>query len=191
MQQPCQNTLESPRFEVTFSNCKAGWMYLSVRAGDQRADNIVLSQVYDPITRLLAWLEALVGGLQSCAFECDDESQTIRIAAEHTPSESMRLTITRPDHEPPVFSVLASRESIVFGFYSALVAFSESDAYVPAEWEGDVDWNDPEVAMQPIDGLPWRQLRSQTVEAWLALPSDRKPYVFNHWQRWLKVHQYR
>ena len=62
---------------------------------------------------------------------------------------------------------------------------------MPVEWEGDVDWNDPEIADRPLDGLPWRQLRSQAVEAWLALPSGQRPYVFNHWQRWLKMHQYR
>ena len=181
----------TPRLEVTFSDCNAGWMYMSVRAGNLRADNIVLSQVYDPITQLLAWLEALAAGLHSCAFQFDDENQNVRIAAEHAPSEGMRLTITRPDHQPPVFSAIVARESIVFGFYSALVAFSESDAYVPAEWEDDVDWTDPEIADCPLDGLPWRQLRSQAVEAWLALPSAQKPYVFNHWQRWLKAHQYR
>ena len=43
-----------PRFEVTFSDC---------RAGEQRADDLVLSQVYDPVTQLLAWLEALAAGL--------------------------------------------------------------------------------------------------------------------------------
>lgn len=51
-----------PRFEVTFSDCNAGWIYMSVRAGDQRADDIVLSQVDDPITQLLTWLEALAAG---------------------------------------------------------------------------------------------------------------------------------
>ena len=166
-------------------------MYMSVRAGDQRADDIVLSQVYDPITQLLAWLEALAAGLHSCAFKFDDENQTVRIAAEYVPSGGMRLTIIRPDHKPPVFSAVVERESIVFGFYAAMVAFSESDAYLPAEWEGDADWNDPEIANRPIDGLPWREMRSQQVEAWLALPSSSKPYVFNHWQRWLKAHQYR
>ena len=53
----------TPHFEVTFSDCSAGWMYLSVRAGEQRADHLVLSQVYDPVTQLLAWLEALAAGL--------------------------------------------------------------------------------------------------------------------------------
>ena len=164
---------------------------MSVRAGDQRADDIVLSQVHDPITKLLAWLEALAAGLHSCAFEFDDENQTVRIAAEDVPSGGMRLTITRPNDEAPVFNFIVERESIVFGFYSALVVFSESDAYRPIEWEGDVDWNDPDAASQPPDGLPWREMRSQQLEAWLALPSSSKPYVFNRWQRWLKAHQYR
>ena len=168
---------------------------MSVRAGDQRADDITISQVYDPVTQLLAWLEALAAGLHSCAFEFDDENQTVRIAAENVYGGGMRLTIARPQYrpegEPPVFEAIVERESIVFGFYAALVAFSESDAYRPIEWEGDVDWNDPDAASQPPDGLPWREMRSQQVEAWLALPSSSKPYVFNHWQRWLKAHQYR
>jgi hypothetical protein len=164
---------------------------MSVRAGDQCAKDIVMSQVYDPITQLLAWLEALAAGLRSCAFEFEDESEIVRIAAEYAPGGGMRLTIARPGDEPPVFTALVERESIVYGFYAALVGFSESDAYVPVEWEGDVDWNDPEIADHPLDGLPWREMRSQAVEAWLALPSGTKPYVFNHWQRWLKVHQYR
>ena len=184
-----------PRFEVTFADCAAGWMYMSVCAGDQRADDITLSQVYDPVTQLLAWLEALAAGLHSCAFEFDDENQTVRIAAENLYGGGMRLTIARPQYrphgEPPVFDAIVERESIVFGFYAALVAFSESDAYVPLEWEGDVDWNDPEAADQPHDGLPWREMRSQAVEAWLALPSFNKPYTYNHWRRWLKAHQYR
>ena len=178
----------TPRFEVTFSDCNAGWIYVSVRAGDQRAGDIVLSQVYDPVTRLLAWLEALAAGLTSCAFEFDDENQTIRIAAEDVPGEGMRLTIARPNDEPPVFNAIVERENIVHGFYAALVAFSESDAYLPVEWEGDVNWNDPEITGHPLHGLPWRRMRSQAVEAWLALPSSSKPYVFNHWQRWLKAH---
>ena len=95
--------------------------------------------MYDPVTQLLAWLEALAAGLPSCAFEFNDESQTIRVAAEDVPSEGMRLTI---------FST-----------------------------HGPED-----------EGLPWRQMRSQAVEAWLALASSSKPYVFNHWQRWLKAH---
>ena len=185
----------TPRFEVAFSDCQAGWMYMSVRAGDQRADDIVISQVYDPITKLLAWLEALAAGLNSCAFEFDDENQIVRIAAEDVSSAGMRLTVARPfyrpDDVPPIFDAIVERESIVFGFYAALVAFSESDAYVPLEWEGDADWNDPEIANRPVDGLPWREMRSQQVEAWLALPSSSKPYVFNYWQRWLKAHQYR
>ena len=181
----------TPRFEVTFSDCDAGWIYMSVRAGDQVAEDIVLSQVYDPITQLLAWLEALAAGLHSCAFEFDDEHQIVRIASENVPSEGMRLTIARPNDEPPVFSATVERESIVFGFYAALVAFSESDAYVPLEWEGDVDWNDPDQADHPHGGLPWREMRSRAVEAWLALPSSQKPYQFNHWRRWLKTHQYR
>lgn len=186
-----QTSSMTPRFEVTFSGCDAGWMYMSVRAGEQRADDITISQVYDPITQLLAWLEALAAGLHSCAFEFDDENQTIRIAAESQPSGGMRLTIARPNDEPPLFSAIVERECIVFGFYAALVAFSESGAYVPVKWEGDVDWSDPEAADHPPGGLPWRQMRSQAVEAWLALPSRQKPYVFNHWQRWLKTHQYR
>ena len=52
-----------PHFEVTFFGCRAGWMHLSVRAGEQRADDLVLSQVYDPVTQLLAWLEAMAAGL--------------------------------------------------------------------------------------------------------------------------------
>ena len=181
----------TPRFEVTFSDCRAGWIYLSVRAGEQRADDLVLSQVYDPVTQLLAWLEALAAGLSSCAFEFDDESQTVRVAAEKVPSQGMRLTIFPthgPKDEAPWFDAIVERESLVYGFYAALVTFSESDAYVPEQWEGDVDWNDPEVASHPGDGLPWRQMRSQAVEAWLALPSSSKPYLFNHWQRWLKAH---
>jgi poly(3-hydroxyalkanoate) synthetase len=31
---------------------------------------------------------------------------------------------------------------------------------------------------------------SQALRAWLALPSFNKPSIFNHWQRWLKVHPY-
>ena len=185
----------TPRFEVTFSDCHAGWIYMSVRAGDQRAGHIVLSQVYDPVTQLLAWLEALAAGLDTCAFDFEDENQIVRIAAENVPGEGMRLTIARPQYrpegEPPVFNAIVERESIVFGFYAALVAFSESEAYAPIEWEGDVDWSDPEIASHPLDGLPWREMRSQAIEAWLALPSGQKPYVLNHWQRWLKVHQYR
>ena len=89
----------APRFEVTFSDCRASWMYLSVRAGEQRADDLVLSQVYDHVTQLLAWLEALAAGLPSCAFQFNDESQTIRVAAENVPSKGMRLTIF-PTHGP-------------------------------------------------------------------------------------------
>jgi hypothetical protein len=187
------NSLITPRFEVTFSDCDAGWIYLSVCAAEHRAVDIVLSQVYDPITKLLAWLEALAAGLNSCAFSFDDENQTIRIAAETLACGAMRLTVGRPlyrpHNEPAVFEAIVERESIVFGFYTALVAFSESSAYVPVEWEGDVDWRNPETAARPLHGLPWRQMRSQTVETWLALPAGQKPYVFNAWQRWLKEPQ--
>jgi hypothetical protein len=179
----------SAGFEVKFSDCKSGWIYLSVRAGDQTAGVMVLSQAYDPITQLLAWLEALAVGLHTCAFDFDDENAIVDICARDLPGPGMQLSIQRSTDELPLFDAVVERESIVSGFYAALVAFSESDAYVPVEWEDDADWSDPEVAANPPGGLPWRRMRSAAVEAWLALPSGRKPYVFNHWQRWLKTHR--
>ena len=162
---------------------------MSVHAGDQMADDIVLSQAYDPITQLLAWLEALAAGLHTCAFDFDDENAIVHICAQDGPNSGMQLSIHRSADELPLFDAVVERESIVFGFYAALVAFSESDAYAPAQWEDDADWSDPDVAANPPGGLPWRHMRSAAVEAWLALPSHRKPYVFNNWQRWLKSRQ--
>jgi hypothetical protein len=185
----------APRFEVRFSDCQAGWIYMSVRAGERYAEDIVLSQVNDPIVQLLAWLEALAAGLSACAFDFDDENHVVRISACPAYADpGMRLIIEQlyqPANEPPIFDAIVSRKSIVFGFYAALVAFSESDAYLPVEWEGETDWSEHDIETKPTHGLPWHEMRSQVVEAWLALPDFHKPYRLNHWQRWLKAYQYR
>jgi hypothetical protein len=57
-----------------------GWIDLTIRFGDQEA-LITMSEVYDPFSSLLAWLQAVHEGDLPIGIDIDEENEICRISA--------------------------------------------------------------------------------------------------------------
>lgn len=115
-----------------------------------------ISGVFCPFRDMIAWLEAIVIGVQECAWEIDGEGSWHRL--------SMRgdtLTVTGSGVAEEGEQVGGSRRQFVEAFYRGFREFVASPDYRPEPYE----------AFDPSDiahGPPLLDLRSPLVEQWLA-----------------------
>lgn len=123
---------------------------------DDGALECFLSSVFCPFRDLLAWLEAVVCGVQECAFQWDAEGCDGELRWHRRDAETGFLTITwGADRRRP--RLLLEGRQMVQAIYQGFRSFVESAGYEPSRYEF------PEAF-----GADLRQQRSIRVEQWLA-----------------------
>lgn len=132
---------------VKFGDCDAGWLSMLLTAGE-RSLTARLSHLLDPLPDMLAWLEAIVIGVEECGFRIDQEegdffdengafvnfsaSKQLRAIPEHRAYTI--LNVTPPYGSQPLQATLPTYD-LVRIFYRAFREFADSTAYVREQWE--------------------------------------------------------
>lgn len=125
---------------VEFTECRYGWIYFNVKAGGCEV-NIRASEVYDPFPDLIAWLEAIVAGVQECAFDMEEEGPEKRFEYRKITYKNFRFRIT-DNYEEILLEAFVDSKQLVSEFYNSLKAFASSDEYQKnkSEWEDELLW---------------------------------------------------
>lgn len=124
---------------IKFGDCDAGWILMRVSNGVCSLV-VTMSHFLDPLPDMLAWLEAILIGVQQCEFRVDEEGRFTTFAAirEFRPKEDWRaytiLNINQEDVAQPLLVTLPTFE-LVGVFYRAFREFAESPEYVRKNWE--------------------------------------------------------
>ncbi len=124
---------------IKFGDCDAGWILMRL-SNDECSLVVRMSHFLDPLPDMLAWLEAIVIGVQHCEFRVDEEGRFTNFAAkiEFRPKENSRaytnLEIAQENATQPLQVTLPTFE-LVDVFYRAFREFAESPDYVRSEWE--------------------------------------------------------
>ena len=76
---------------IKFGDCDAGWILMRL-SNDECSLVVRMSHFLDPLPDMLAWLEAIVIGVQHCEFRVDEEGRFTNLAAkiEFRPKENSR-----------------------------------------------------------------------------------------------------
>lgn len=136
--QPCST---EPGLRASFGDCQYGWMDFRLEA-DGQAVQIWLSEVYDPLPNMIAWLEAIARGEPECRLEIDEEDcESVLLASslQDGGEAEVRLQI-REKYEAadqPVFYCRSSRFRLVHAIYTALHAYAQSDEFDSAHWSSE------------------------------------------------------
>ncbi len=121
---------------VKFSNCDAGWISMAI-SSDGTVLNARLSHWLDPLPDMLAWLEAIAVGVNECSFTVDEEGTYVQFCACRSYKNDRAyttLTITPSYDVEPIKSTLPTFD-LVETIYRSFREFSESDVYLPEQWE--------------------------------------------------------
>lgn len=124
---------------VKFGDCEYGWITMNLTV-DTYTLTVGLSHIYDPLPDMLAWLEAIIIGVEECGFNVDEESSIVKFFARKEfnsiikPHLFTALSVT-PDYDvKPLRLTLPTRE-LVKTFYQAFRDFVTSDSYLREHWE--------------------------------------------------------
>jgi hypothetical protein len=122
-----------------------GWIDLTIRLGDKET-LIMMSDVYDPFSSLLAWLQAPREGDLPIGIDIDEESEVCRIVA--FPSNEKLLLISAFDRyfETDRVTAAVDRDVFLCVFRDALSDFIRLQMDVPRWLSDGSEEGDPEVA---------------------------------------------
>lgn len=152
-EQPNQN------LSVKFGDCDAGWISMLLTS-EESSLSVRLSHIYDPLPKMLAWLEAITIGVEECGFRVDEEGVFVNFSArrEFRASENWRaytaLNIV-PEYDIQPLQVTLPTYDLVGIFYRTFREFADSSAYVREQWE----YSTLEQAMYEQSGM--------TASAWI------------------------
>ncbi len=124
---------------VRFDACDAGWINMQLSTGE-RVLTVHLSHFLDPLPYLLAWLEAIVVGVEECGFRIDEEGRYVHFLAGKRPCASPQaraytiLSIT-PQYDIQPLQATLQPYDLVWIFYRSFRVFADSAAYVREQWE--------------------------------------------------------
>lgn len=163
--------------------CSAGWIDLEIKAG-ARAVALSLSAVFDPLAKLLAWLEALALGVQECGVDLDEEGCERTLRARQNDLHRRASTIAALDlvvreggldqSGALLLSARVERQVLVSALYRCLRDFAASPRYDPMQWEEPVAQTDDETGVITGQcGMPLRLWRSEIIERWLEESATR------------------
>ncbi len=167
---------------VEFSLPKAGWIRCRIHPIHEFFA-ISCTYIWDPFKDFIAWLEAIASGSDSATWLVDQEGSCSRVqfyggGSSVDDKADYILHLRSYGSLERLRGVRVVRRQLVEGFYTAFRAMADSPDYLPREWEGHPDYasleelddDDYNAAMQafPYGGHNLRELRSPTVEAYLA-----------------------
>lgn len=120
---------------VDFYEAEAGWLRYKLTIGQQSL-NDSFSHVFDPLSDLKHWLEAISIGVQQTSFHYNNEGNDIKFDFERVCWDKEILTISEAYEQGEIFiKANIDRRQIVKAFYFGLLTFSNSDKFVSKEWE--------------------------------------------------------
>lgn len=138
---PIQPRSTGSALSASFGDCEYGWMDFRLEA-DGRAAQIWLSEIFDPLPALIAWLEAIARGGPECRLEIDEES-CVAVLLTSSPQGidgagprevTLQIWEKYKPLEPPVFECRVSRFRLVQAIYTALHEYGQSDKFDPRHW---------------------------------------------------------
>lgn len=115
--------------KARFHDCVAGWIRLTMTAGDQEV-SIHASAVFDYFPEFMEWLEALASGADSAVFTWIGEGDFWDFRY----SDKMLLISYSKEDDPPL-QYSGNGMDIVHIIYDAFLSFIRSEEYKPEEWE--------------------------------------------------------
>lgn len=132
---------------VKFGDCNAGWISMLLTVGEHSL-TVQMSHWLDPLPDMLAWLEAIVIGVEECGFRVDREegdffdaegaffnfSASKQPCASHERRASTIFNVTPPYGAQPLQVTLPTYD-LVGIFYRAFREFADSPEYVRTQWE--------------------------------------------------------
>lgn len=98
---------------------------------------VTMSDCFDPLPDMLAWLEAIVIGVQHCDFRLNEEGRFTDFSAERELGKSRAYTaldVVQENASLP-FQLSLPTFELVGVFYRAFREFADSTAYVREQWE--------------------------------------------------------
>lgn len=113
----------------------SGWIDLDLFA-DELKISIACSSVFDPFPNLLAWVEAIVCGVERCSFLIEEEGPEKIFWAKRFYGEIYQLKLLKsygPNKE--ILNVYVHRAQLIEALYGSIVRFYHSDAYNRGEHE--------------------------------------------------------
>ena len=113
----------------------SGWIDLDLFA-DALKIPIACSSVFDPFPNLLAWLKAIVCGVERCSFLIEEEGPEKIFWAKRFYGEIYQLKLLKsygPNKE--ILNVYVHRAQLIEALYGSIVRFYHSDAYNKDEHE--------------------------------------------------------
>lgn len=169
---------------VRFDAPDAGWIFLSVPAlfGD---DPVGCTYLRDPFVDFIRWLEAIAVGADSSLWQIEEEGSTRHLmfigSRLHLTISPCQLIVSRTeDCLLETVACTIGRHVLVSAFYRAFRVMVDDPGYDAGQWEGPPDGviagdieDDDEYervhSANPYDGHYLRPLRSDVIEAFLAL----------------------
>lgn len=125
------------KISVSFEKCESGWIIFTI-SSEAQSVRLRASEVYDPFPGLVSWLEAIVVGVEQCAFDIDEEGPERRFQFARVSWDRHVLTICSLYSPSEVFlSTDVDPRQLVEEFYHKLKIYSRSDKYVKKEWESE------------------------------------------------------
>ena len=123
-----------PAVGLQFKCCKSGMIDFTVRA-DTKSVNVSALDHNDPFPSLVRWLEAILTGVDFCAFSVDEDSTAKRFEARHYYNGVLCFNIT--DYETELLKIEVSSQQLVTTFYRDLRNFAKSPLYIAnkTNWE--------------------------------------------------------
>lgn len=188
------------RIDVTFSHADHDYLAMRVAAHGRvwtettnREIACWVSSVFCPFSSLIAWLEALTTGVESCGFTWDAEGPTGQL--------SMRWNVFTLDWAcgSQVLHATVDRRQVVNAFYGAFRGFVESSRYKPLRYErvrigeayvlrGGRTFTEEELIAQLLI-LDWMAVDARLESIWptpVPLGSDDgiPPWAPKEWDAW-------
>jgi hypothetical protein len=151
---------------VLLSNCRNGWLTLSLEQGMQRVE-IDISDESDFFANLMKWLEALTTGVHLCGFDFEGITgyRAFEAYGDGRPEGKVRFRVgdgldwAAPEVEVFLEVRLPLRE-LVEQIYREVCDFSMSPSYLAKHWEAAA-------SAGLHNGFPLRECRSPRIEEWL------------------------
>lgn len=144
---------------IKFGDCEYGWitMWLTV---DSYTLTVGLSHIYDPLPDMLAWLEAIIIGVEECGFNIDEEGSIVKFFARKEFNSILEPHLftalnVMPNYDVQPLQVTLPTRELVKIFYHAFRDFATSDSYVREHWE--------HITLKQV----LHEQTGMTVEAWI------------------------
>ncbi|WP_052435421.1 hypothetical protein [Sulfurospirillum cavolei] len=113
----------------------SGWINLDIFA-DNKKITIACSSVFDPFQNLLAWLQAIICGVERCSFVIEEEGPEKIFWIRYIYGNIYQFKILKPwGPNKELLNVYVHRTQLMEALYCFIVRFYRSDAYNKAEHE--------------------------------------------------------